>query len=245
VIASLGMYERPETLAATCRFWVEIRNRLRVKGISAPESLEHEAPFWSVWRADNLLFSQTCGRPFASELHRTAALIGTPDYGHENCPPGYYRSAFIKRRDDPRSTLADFAQAVFAYNETSSQSGWASPQSHFKKLGLHIENIHETGGHARSAKAIVEGHADIAAIDVLSWEMIKQYDDFASNLTVIDWTEPTPGLPYITAKTHPQGILSAAIQSAICALTAPDRRVLHLKSLVYIPPEHYLSLPSP
>ncbi|NOX40811.1 MAG: phosphate/phosphite/phosphonate ABC transporter substrate-binding protein [Alphaproteobacteria bacterium] len=245
MIASLGMYARPQTLAATARFWAEIRDRLRAKDIAAPQELEQDTPFWPTWRAQNLLFSQTCGRPFAIELHHTVTLIGTPDYGHENCPPGYYRSAFVTRRSDPRTTLAEFAKAVFAYNETSSQSGWASPKFHMKKHRLHIENIHETGGHTRSARAVAEGHADIAAIDALSWDMIKQYDDFASKLTVIDWTDPTPGLPYITAKTHPRDIVKTAVQDAISALTTADQRVLRLKSLVHIPPEHYLSLPSP
>jgi len=245
VIASLGMYERPQTSAANSRFWAEIRDRLRLKGIDAPDELERDTPFWPVWRANNLLFSQTCGRPFATELHQTTTLIGTPDYGHENCPPGYYRSAFITRRNDPRSTLAEFAQAVFAYNETSSQSGWASPRFYFKKRGLHLENTHETGGHTRSALAIAEGRADIAAIDALSWDMIKQYDDFASKLTVIDWTDPTPGLPYITSNTQPRDLLETTVQDAINALAAADRQILHLKSLVHIPRAHYLSLPSP
>ncbi len=245
MIASLGMYMRPETEAATRRFWTDIRDRLRLKGIDAPENLEQDAPFWPVWRADNLLFSQTCGRPFATELHHSVALIGTPDYGHENCPPGYYRSAFVVRRNDPRLTLAEFAQTVFAYNETCSQSGWASPQFHFKKHGLRFESIHETGGHARSALVVAKGCADITAIDVLSWDMIKQYDGLASELTVIDWTEPTPGLPYITSKTQVKNLLEAAVQDAISALTAPDRQILRLKSLVHIPREHYLSLPSP
>lgn len=39
MIASLGMYDRPETMAANDRLWALVRDGLRARGIAAPEAL--------------------------------------------------------------------------------------------------------------------------------------------------------------------------------------------------------------
>jgi len=245
MIASLAMYDRPETAAANDRFWAEIRDRLCAHGIDAPSRLERAAPFWEVWQSPALLFSQTCGFPFRATLHETVALIGTPDYGLAGCPPGYYRSPFIVRARDPRTTLAEFRDTIFAYNEKLSQSGWAAPQCHAAAAGFQFENTICAGGHARSAAAVAEGRADIAALDALSWDMIKRYEEFSLDLRVLEWTAPTPGLPYITAANAPVGLIRGAVVQAIAALDLADRRVLRLKSLVEIPVPDYLAVPDP
>ncbi|MFN7224061.1 MAG: hypothetical protein ACK4MS_08580, partial [Paracoccaceae bacterium] len=107
MIASLGMYDRPETSAANDALWALIRDALRDRGRDAPQALTRgEAACWPAWQAPDLVLSQTCGLPFRSRLHDHVTLIGTPDYGVEGCAPGYYRSVLIARSDDPRQTEA-------------------------------------------------------------------------------------------------------------------------------------------
>ena len=103
MIASLPMYDRPETAAANDRLWAGIRDRLRAEGLPAPEALIHGASdLWPQWTSPDLVLSQTCGYPYRSRLHGQVLLVGTPDYGVDGCAPGHYRSVFVARADDPR-----------------------------------------------------------------------------------------------------------------------------------------------
>jgi len=245
MIASLGMYDRPETAAATNRFWAFIRDNLRENGLDAPDHLDRDTPFWETWESPDLLVSQTCGRPYRLKLADHVTLIGTPDFGLKDCPPGYYRSPFVVRARDPRVHLSDYRDARFAYNEKLSQSGWSAPLVHASQAGFQFENIWQSGGHVLSAAAVAEGRADIAALDALTWTLIKRYEDFSLDLRVLEWTTPTPGLPYITGQNIDADLMFNAISNAITALDLNDRRTLHLKGLIRIPPDAYHAVPNP
>lgn len=247
MIASLGMYDRPETAAANDRFWAGIRDGLRAEGIQAPESLTRgEHAYWNAWQSPELTFSQTCGFPFRAKLHDQVTLIGTPDYGLPGCPPGHYNSVFVARHDDPRRTLAEFSNAPFAYNEDLSQSGWAAPQNHASAHSLHFPPSLPTGGHRLSALAVADSRADLAAIDALTWELLLQYEPFAARLREIARTQPpTPVLPYITAKTNDAAVFFRVTAAAIAGLSAADKVTLHLKGLIAIPASAYLAVPTP
>lgn len=245
MIASLGMYDRPETASANDRFWQEIAANLRANGIKAPDTLNRDTPFWEAWNDPDLVFSQTCGRPFRLQLHDKTHLVGTPDYQLPDCDPGYYRSVFLVRKHDPRTALVDFRQARFAYNETLSQSGWAAPQVHVAALGFQFENLWHSGGHLASGRAVAEGRVDIAALDAMTWELIKRYEGFSLDLRIIDKTAQSPGLPYITGLARDPAPIAQAVQQAIESLDLADRRTLRLHGLVHIPAASYLAVPNP
>lgn len=246
MIASLGMYDRAETSAANDRLWALIRDALREAGEAAPQALTRgEAAFWQAWQSPELCFSQTCGFPFRAILHENVTLIGTPDYAVEGCLPGYYNSVYVARGNDPRD-LAGFDGAQLAYNEPMSQSGWAAPQNHATILGLRLKPGLQSGSHALSARAVAESRADIAAIDAVTWRLIKHYEPWAAKLRVVSNTEPaTPALPYITAKGRDSDLYFAATKAAIAALSAQDRAVLQLRGLVRIDPAAYLAVATP
>lgn len=244
--ASLPMYDRAETEAANDRLWSEIRARLRRIGIAAPEMLNRDLPErMPHWLSPDLVFSQTCGFPYRAKLFRHVTLIGTPDYGVEGCPPGYYRSVFVVRADDPRSTLQAFDGARFAYNDGLSQSGWAAPQTHIEGLGLTLPATLCSGAHRLSARAVLEGRADLAALDAVTWRMLSRWEPEMAGLRVLALTEPTPGLPYITAKGNDAEAFFSVTAEAIAALSQADRDLLGLRGLVRIAPETYLSVPTP
>lgn len=245
MIASLMMYARPELVPAHDRFWALLRHELALIGIESPAALSQAAEIFSVWNDPELVLSQTCGMPYRIWLHDKVALVGTPDYGLEGCAPGYYRSPIVVRADDPRQSLADFRDATFGYNQTHSQSGHGAPYAHVIAQGFWFEKRLETGGHLASANAVASGSADIAALDAVTWRLIQRYEPFASALRVLEWTQPTPGLPYITAKGRDTDAMFDAINRAIKALDASGRDALGLKSLVRIPKADYLAVPNP
>lgn len=241
MIAALPMYDRPETADANDRLWQAIRARLGL----GPDHLTRERDLWEIWQAPDLLLAQTCGYPYRARLHGHVTLVGTPDYGLPDCPPGYYCSVLVARADDPRQTLGDFDGASFAYNEALSQSGWAAPAAHMAAHGLSFGRLLETGAHRASARAVAEGHADLAALDAVTWALIQRHDSFAHELRAIDRTTPTPGLPLITARGTDPAPLFAATAAAIADLSPGDRDTLLLRGLVAIPAAAYLALPIP
>ena len=136
MIASLMMYARPELAGANARFWALIREELRAVGIDSPEHLSNDANAFDVWESPNLVVSQTCGMPYRIWLKDKVNLVGTPDYGMQDCPAGYFRSPLVVRVDDPCVALDDFKDARLAYNSTHSQSGFASVHAHSAAKGF-------------------------------------------------------------------------------------------------------------
>ena len=245
MIASLMMYARPELEGAHTRYWALIREELAQVGIDTPETLSQDSPAFDVWESPDLVLSQTCGMPYRLRLKEKVSLVGTPDYGLPNCAPGYYRSPFVVRVDDPRTELSAFQDAAFAFNQRHSQSGYAAPYAHASSKGMWFDSLLQTGSHNISAAAVADGRADIAALDGMTWRLIEQYEPFAANLRVLEWTDQTPGLPLITSKQHDAGKMFNAVQTAITRLTPADKSALHIKSLVRVAREDYLAVPNP
>ncbi len=241
MIASLPMYDRPELRPATDRFWQAIRHALG----RGPDSLTRGGDPWDQWQSPDLLLSQTCGFPYRARLHGEVGLVGTPDYGLDGCAPGQYRSVFVVQAQDKRDDPADFADALLAYNDPLSQSGWAAPAAYADDHGFAFGRTLRTGTHRASAQAVAEGRADLAALDAQSWRLMQRFDAFANDLRVIAATPPTPALPFITARRNDVQEIFDAISRAVQSLLPQDRAALCLRGVVAIPARDYLAVPTP
>jgi len=240
MIASLPMYDRAQTAGANDALWSAIQAELGY----GPAALTRGGDIWMQWRDPTLLLSQTCGLPYRAKLHNEVQLVGTPDYGVTGCAPGWYRSVLVSRKDDPR-VLKEFDGACLAFNEPLSQSGWAAPMAFAAKHDITFGSGIKTGAHVASAQAVAKGQADLAALDVLTWAMIKDYDAFARDLRVVDLTDPTPGLPYVTAKGQDAAQIFTSIEKAIAGLPQAIKARLHLKGIVALPHSVYMDMDLP
>ncbi|MFV1465692.1 MULTISPECIES: phosphate/phosphite/phosphonate ABC transporter substrate-binding protein [unclassified Phaeobacter] len=245
MIASLAMYDRPETAAALDALWQAIRSALADASIEAPETLSRGGDLWSIWSDSTLLLAQTCGLPYRTRLYEQVNLVTTLDHGVADCPPGYYTSVFVAHRDRSGADLRTIAGGSFAYNEALSQSGWAAPMMHLRDLSLLPGSLFQSGSHRASARAVADGTADFAALDAVSWALMQQHDDWATELVEIARTKPTPGLPLITARTRDPVPLRAAVAQAVAELDETHRQILHLKGVSDIAPGAYLAVPTP
>ena len=245
LIASLMMYERPQLEQAHQRLWSLIHRELGDRGIAGPVQLSRPTDEFSVWSDPDLLLSQTCGMPYRTWLHGKVQLVGTPDYDLEGCQPGYYRSAWVVRRNDPKKALTEFAQSIFAYNKPFSQSGYAAAYWHTWAENFWFTRKFQSGAHRQSAEAVADGRADIAALDAVSWRLIQQYDHVARQLRVLEWTDPTPGLPLITSLSQNRCLIRDAVVSALEKLPDSDCSAIGIKGLVTIASEDYLALANP
>lgn len=240
MIAALPMYERAETVRAHDRLWALIRDGLRERGLDAPDALTRDGDLWSLWQSPALVLAQTCGLPYRARLHDRVTLIGTPDYGLPDMPPGHYCSVLVARHGE----TPEVDRAVLAYNDPLSQSGWAAA------LALagprRYPGTLETGAHRESARAVAEGRADLAALDAVTWRLIERFEpDLTARLHVIAQSPATPGLPLIAAPGRDAARTFAAVETAITALRPEDRDLLGLIGLAALPKSAYLAMPLP
>ncbi len=238
MIAGLPMYDRPETFGANDRLWSLTKDALADRRVPAPDRLTRGIDPWTLWHRPDLVLAQTCGLPYRTGLHGKVELVATPVQDLP-CEPGFYFSEIVTRMDDPRSTPAEFDNARLAVNEQCSQSGWAAPRQWAAVNGISFGEILLTGSHSASSHAVAEGQSDLAAIDALTWKMIERWDAHAAGLRVVARTEPTPTLPYISARGSDSDLISRALDDAISELSEGDRAILGLNGITRISWERY------
>lgn len=240
MIASLPMYDRPEAQAANDRLWAFIAEALD----AAPQQLDRALPLHEVWTRPDLVLSQTCGLPFMRGLHSRTHLVASPDFRLDGCPPGYYRSAIAVHKDEPRDLDTLLATDAIV-NGRDSQSGYNALYQYAQSRGVTLANPVESGAHYASAKAIAEGKAGIAAIDANTLRMIARWDGWVDQLRIVDWTRPTPAMPYICGPGADPAAIRRALLDAIDAIGAENRALLGLYGLADIPKSAYLAVPPP
>jgi len=239
-VAAFPMYQRAELRPAFDALWRRTRDLLREQGVDAPQALTVlEDGLLPFWQRPDLLLSQTCGYPFRHFLKDRVALVGTPDFGLDGCASGYYRSALIVRRNDLRKSLTDFAGATFASNDLHSQSGYAAPLVAAHRARVQFGQRRISGAHIASARMVAAGQADIAGIDAVSWRHMTMFDPWTQDLRVLSWTDPTPGLPFITAMAPLAETINACLASAIDAQPPEMRDLLTVKAIVRIAIANY------
>ncbi len=252
MIASLPMYDRPETRAAWDAMWSDTVKEYRLWRTTIgqdlpdiPDALTWDAGDASHWTRDDLVLSQTCSLPYRTRLHGKVTYLGTFDFALPGCPPGYYNSILLMREDDPRREPQNWSDLTMAYNAPDSQSGWAAPYFHLHQMGLSFGKGTETGAHYSSAKAVAEGRADIAAIDAQTYRLLRRYEPFMDHLIEVGHTEPTPGLPLITRRGWDANEFWGSLNQAIFSTPSNNKNHLDLKGLATIHVERYTELPVP
>jgi len=234
------MYDWTEVRDETDALWSAVRARL---GGTGPRAVDRATDMWAAWRSPDLFLGQTCGFPYRTALHGRATLVGTPDYGLPGLEPGYYQSVMVARTDEAGADWRDFLDRRLAINGPDSQSGWAAPQNMAAEASGRFTRVRETGSHRQSAEDVAAGHADIAAIDAVTWRLVERFrPDVVRRLTILTRTPPTPGLPFITGRATLAPALFDALGAAIATLPSSTTG---LRGIVAIPAEAYLAVPVP
>lgn len=245
MIASLPMYDWVELRSAHQALWALIRDNLRAVHHPAPENLDLDIGLWEAWKDPQLVLGQTCGMPFRTALCGTVNTVGSVDYGLSDAPCGYYYSQMVVRAD-AYGDFTDYQHKTLAFNGHDSQSGWAAPQNDAEQHGFIFTHTLHTGAHRESARAVARGNADIAAIDAITWRLIRTHmPETAAQLRVLTRTTPTPGLPLITALNRDPAPITRAVTDAIDALPSLDKTTLGIVGLAAVPDSAYLAIPTP
>jgi len=193
------MYDWPELQRETDAFWQVLRARFRERGFEPARELRRSQHEDEGWLDETLLFSQTCGYPFATRLSGRVQLLNTPCYSVPGCEGARYSSAVVVRNDSALETIEEARSARFAFNSLNSLSGYRCLVSAIGRPVDFFSSVVASGGHRNSARMVAGGEADIAAMDAVCWSMFQRFEPrTAGKLRVLCWTEKLPGLPFIT-----------------------------------------------
>ncbi len=223
MIAALDMYNWPESADVFQHFWVAISDGLDQRGINAPTQLcQRDENLAGIAASGDLLLGQICGITYARANAEKQCFVNVGAFAcdDDGLAPGEYCSVLIA----PKGHMLDInapSTLRAAINGYGSLSGWIvlanyfsgqSQQTPFKEVVL-------SGGHRQSAQMVASAAADIAAIDIISWQMLNRFSpDITTQLEVIGRTLPRPGLPLVTSCHHdPATIagLKAALDDAV------------------------------
>ncbi|MET0373213.1 MAG: PhnD/SsuA/transferrin family substrate-binding protein [Rhizorhabdus sp.] len=246
--ASLGMYDSPALRTANDALWGEIARRLTARGIAdVPPALDRHRPLEAIWRDPGLLLAQVCGYPLVNAYRGHLRYLATPHYRAQGCEGASYRSRIVVRADEPATALAELRGSRAAVNEWQSNSGMNLLRATVAPLARgtpFFDAVTQTGSHLGSVRAVADGAAEVAAIDTVSFVHIARDDPaLAARVRTIAWSEPSPGLPFVTSLATPEPVAEALVsvlgevvrgaeaRAACTALLIAD--VEHLPSQAY------------
>jgi len=225
-VAALPMYDFPEIEAANDALWRRIRVGLQARGVEGPERLTRGADLGALWRNPALVFGQTCGYPFVAALRDAVALVATPEYAFSGCDGAEHRGFLVGAASDPRREVAAFRGGVAAVNAWDSNTGMNLFRATIAPLAggrAFFSNVVVTGSHAASLEAIAGGRADLAAIDCVTYGLLKRLrPGLIERTAIIAESQSSPGLPFIASARLPETTIAAAREALFEALADPD-----------------------
>lgn len=115
-----------------------------------------------------------------------------------------YFSDVIVRRASSYTSFEDLRGCVWAYNEPASHSGYNLVAYSLLQRGFgpdYFRRTVATGAHLQSLRAVLDGHADAAALDSHLLDVIlQQQPELHASLRVLDMLGPSPIPPLVIAK---------------------------------------------
>ena len=200
--AMISMYDMPERRPAIAAWWEGLARHWRAAGLrDVPQTTDTtDGDLYELWLAPDLFVAQTCGYPLTHRLKDRVTLVATPVYAAEGCVGPTYNSVIIARRESDIRSLDDVAGKVAAINGYDSQSGWNALRHSLIGKGAPTRII-ETGGHRKSAAAVRDGRADIAAIDGVTYAgLLALAPQEVAPLRIIAHSASAPALPFVTRR---------------------------------------------
>jgi ABC-type phosphate/phosphonate transport system substrate-binding protein len=226
LIAILPMYDFPWTATANDALWASISTRLAEAGVQAPARLTRDGDLAELWRNPSLVFGQTCGYPYVTALEKTVTLIAAPEYSFPGCEGASHRSCLIRRASDSRIALNELRGAIAALNAHDSNTGMNLFRESIAPIAggkTFFSSIVVTGSHEASVAAVVEGEADLASIDCVSFALLgRGRPELVERVAIVAESPLSPCLPFIASARLPQTTITAVRGALFEALADPD-----------------------
>ncbi len=198
----------------------------------------------------NLLIGQTCGYPLVKFYRHDLVPLCVPVFRAIGCRDISYSSAIIVHADSTANSLDDCVGKTLVINGPDSNSGMNLLRSEVMQLSPENPFFSSTlisGTHADSVRAVVEKHADIAAIDCITFALMRDaFPELVEKVRVIGYTAFTTGLPLVTPRTRgetlPQKRIIDLLNDALTTMPAALRSALPIEVFKAVSIQDYQSI---
>ena len=151
-------------------------------------------------RLDKLDFAWICDYPFI-HLQDKVRLLAVPLYQGQP----HYRSYLLVRAGNAQvKSMADLKNAVFAYADPYSNTGYLAPRYAIRQLGEDPNGFFRktffTYSHRKVVEAVAKGLAQAGAVDSFVWDTLAKQEPAATSRTRIVWRSPEFGFPPFVAQ---------------------------------------------
>jgi ABC-type phosphate/phosphonate transport system substrate-binding protein len=220
---ALPMYNNSPALAEAARTLLRrVVQDLRELGWTDPMSIvEPDEDLVDFWVSPSTLLSQTCGYPLVTRLANNVTVLARPGFDIQGCEDHRYCSAVVVRAESPAASLLDLQGVRLAANSPDSHSGMNALRHQLAPVaasrlieGRFFSSVTWSGGHANSLACVQSAHADVCAVDLVTWDNLQRYrPDTVQGLRVLTHTAQAPSLPWICSRQ-----LSQAQQAQLLAV---------------------------
>lgn len=229
MIGSARMYEWAPSLIQRWRdllTWVAARAEVDLELTdSRSDSLDE------LWASEDMGCVLMCGYPYALRERRPVLLAAPvpspPRYGGQPV----YVTDFIVRAEGAFATLEDTFGRRIAYSAEHSHSGYNAARYHLLRYRTGDRPALFTevrGPYVRQRaviRAVLEGEADVAAIDGYAHDLLRRHDPaMASRLRIVATTEPAPSPPLVASDRMPVAERARLSQALLEVHHAPEMK---------------------
>lgn len=193
---------------------------LAVMDQSGPTSLDE------LWARDDMGCVFMCGYPWALRRDRPALLAAPVPSPARYGGRAVYVTDFIVHANSPHKILKDTFGGTIAYSTEHSHSGYNAPRYHLlayvtpERRAFYRRVLGPYVRQRPCLDAVVNGDADVAAIDGFALDLLRRHDGAATReVRVIETTVPAPSPPLVASR----GIDAAARERLTEALTGAHR----------------------
>lgn len=144
-----------------------------------------------------------CGAPYVVRRPQgQIALLAAPVWrgDHYSDQPVYHSDVMV-RWDHPAQHFGALRGQRWAYNEPGSLSGYHVMRAHLARLGEELtffSQAIEAGYHRRALQMLVEGDADVAAIDTTVFEqLVQEQPALREQVRSLGRLGPNPAPPWV------------------------------------------------
>ena len=211
------------------------------------------------FRSPNMVIGHTCGLPLLERWQSTYLPVSVPLFDIPGCNGTRYRSWLVCQANDSRDSLREFRDTRVAINGRDSNSGMNVLRHEIVSLldGAHVDpseryfkRVIISGSHEASLRAVANGEADLAAIDVVSYFHLTRLEPALSRQTrIFSSTVETTGLPFVVPRKPNSGDpdltavrYTEALNKCYKELPEPMKQVLRLRGFCKVGIEDFQSI---
>ncbi len=247
-VASMPMYDMPEVRSALDALWEGLVRHLKRQGLNdIPGRIQHGQNTADLWNDPDLWFSQCCGYDIVRRYADKLRPLATPHYGAPGCQGADYASNIVVAEDCRANDVLDMFGTTCVVNGFESHSGanalraLVAPKN---RDGRFFSAAKVSGSHIESLKMIRRGAADVAAVDCITYALLKSYRPSAlDGIRKLGRTYRAPAIPYITRRDGDDDRVDRLQTALFNAFVDPHlittRQALYLKNIETLPASAY------